>query len=65
MTKRPGTARDSVYTNVNLGTVPRLLVPKLPPGGSLSTPRILGTGATFHSGPPRLHVENLECLAQK
>ena len=64
-TKWPETARESVYTNVNLGTVPRLPVPRLPPGGSLGTPNILGTGATFHLGPLRLHVENLECRAQK
>ena len=57
MTKRPGTARESIYTNVNLG--------KVPAGGSLSTPRILGTGATFHLGLLRLHMENLECRAQK
>ena len=56
MTKRPGTTRESVYTDVNLGTVPRLLVPRLPPGGCLGTLRILGTGATFHLGPLRLQV---------
>ena len=32
---------------------------------SLGTPNILGTGATFHLGPLCLHVENLECRAQK
>ena len=64
-TKRPATARESVYTNVNLGTMPRLTVPRLPPRGSLGTPNILGTGATFQLGPLRLHVENLECRAQK
>ena len=64
-TKRPETARERVYTNVNLGTVPPLPMPRLPPGGSLGTPNILGTGATFHLGPLRLHVENLECRAQK
>ena len=63
-TKSPGTAWESVYTNVNLGTVPRLPVPRLPHGGSPGTPNILGTGATFHLGPLRLHVENLECRAQ-
>ena len=41
--------------------MPRLL----PAGGSLGTPNILGTGATFHLGPLRSHVENLECRAQK
>ena len=45
--------------------MPRLPVPRLPPGGSLGTPNILGTGATFHLGPLRLHVEHLECRAQK
>ena len=65
MTKRPGTARKSIYTNVNPGTVTRLPVSRLPPGGSIGTPRILCTGATFHLGPLRLHVENLECCAQK
>ena len=64
-TKRPEKARESVYTNVNLGMVPRLPVPRLPPGGSLGTPNILGTGAAYHLGPLRLHVENLECRAQK
>ena len=63
--KSPGKARESVYTNVNLGTVPRLPVPRLPPGGSPGTPNILGTGATFHLEPLRLRVENLECRAQK
>ena len=38
------------------GTVPRLPVPRIPPGGSLGTPNILGTGATFHLGALRLHV---------
>ena len=47
------------------GTVPRLPVPRLPPGGSLSTPKILSTGATLHLGPIRLHVENWECCALK
>ena len=40
-----------------LGTVPRLPVLRLPPGGSLSTRKILSTGATFHLGPVRLPVE--------
>ena len=44
-------ARESVYPNVNIGTVPRLPGPRLPPGGSLGTPKILGTGATFQLGP--------------
>ena len=35
------------------GTVPRLPVPRLPPGGSLGTPKILSTGATLHVGPIR------------
>ena len=42
------------------GTVPRLPVPRLPPGGSLGTPKILSTGATLDLGPIRLHVENWE-----
>ena len=40
------------------GTVPRLPVPRLPPGGSLGTPKILSTGATLHLEPIPLHVEN-------
>ena len=36
MTKRPGTAKESVYTNVNLGTVPRLRLPRLPAKLSLA-----------------------------
>ena len=47
------------------GTVPRLPVPRLPPGGSLGTPKSLSTGATLHLGPIRLHVENWECRALK
>ena len=47
------------------GTVPHLPVPRLPPGGSLSTPKILSTGATLHLGPICLHVENWECCALK
>ena len=55
----------SFYTNEFFGMVPRLPVPRLPPGGSLGTPKILGTGATLHLGPTRLHVENWECCALK
>ena len=44
------------------GTVPRLPVPRLPPGGSLGTPKILSTGATLYLGLIRLHVENWECM---
>ena len=47
------------------GTVPRLPVPRLPPGGSLGIPKILSTGATLHLGPIRLPVENWECPALK
>ena len=47
------------------GTVPRLPVPRLPLRGSLSTLKILSTGATLHLGPIRLHVENWECRALK
>ena len=43
----------------------RLPVPRLPPGGSLGTPKILSTGATLHVGPIRLHVENWECRTLK
>ena len=43
--------------------MPRLPVPRLPPGGSLGTPKILSTGATLHLGPIRLEVENWECRA--
>ena len=45
--------------------MPRLRVPRLPPGGSLGTPKILSTGAKLHLGPIRLHVEKWECLALK
>ena len=45
------------------GTVPRLPLPRLPPGGSLGTPKILSTGATLHVGPIHLHVKNWECCA--
>jgi len=57
--KKIGTARQI------FGTVPRLPVPRLPPGGSLGNPKILSTGATLHLGPIRLHVENWECRALK
>ena len=61
----PGTTPVSFYTKEFFGTVPRLPVPRLPPGGSLGTPKILGTGATLHQGLTRLHVENWECCALK
>ena len=64
-TKRPGTASESFYTNEFFGTVPRLPVPRLPLGGSLATPKILGTGATLHLGLISLHVKNWECRALK
>ena len=51
-----GTARQI------FGTVPRLPVPRLPPGGSLGTPKIMSTGATLHLGPIRLHLENWNCV---
>ena len=57
----PGTAPESFYTNEFLGKVPRLPVPRLPPGGRLGTPKILGTGATLHLVPVCLHVKNWEC----
>jgi len=63
--KIPGTAPESFYTKESFGTVPLLPVPRLPPGGSLGTPKILGTGATLHWGPIRLHLENWECRALK
>ena len=47
------------------GTVPRLPLLRLPPRGSLGTPKIWSTGATFHVRPIRLHVENWECHALK
>ena len=49
--KKIGTARQI------FGTVPRLPVPRLLPGGSLGTPKILSTGTTSSVGPIRLHVE--------
>ena len=57
--KKIGTARQI------FGTVPRLPLPRLPPGGSLGTPKIMSTGATLHLRPIRLHVENWECRALK
>ena len=63
--KRPGTAPESFHTNEFFGTVPRLPVPRLPPGGSLGTPKILGTGATLRLGPISLHDQNWECRASK
>ena len=45
--------------------MPRLRVPRLPPRGSLGTPKILSSGATLYLGPLRLHVENWECRALK
>ena len=57
--KKIGTARQI------FGAVPRLPLPRLPPGGSLGTPKILSTGATLHLGPIRLHDENWECRALK
>jgi len=63
--KIPGTAPESFYTNESFGTVPRLPVPRLPPRSSLGTPKILGTGATLHLGPIRLHLENWGCRALK
>ena len=53
-----GTAMIRVYTNKFLGTVPRLPVPRLPPGGSLGTGKISGTGAVLFLGTLCLHVEN-------
>ena len=63
--KRPGTAPESFYTKQFFGTVPRLPVPRLPPGASLGSPKILATGAKLHLGPRRLHVENWKCRALK
>ena len=57
--KKMGTARQI------FGTVPHLPVPRLPPGGSLGTPKVLSTGAKLRLGPIRLHVENWECHALK
>ena len=47
------------------GTVPRLPVSRLPPGGILGSPKILSTGSTLLLGPIRLHVENWESRALK
>ena len=52
-------------TNEFCGTVSRLPVPSLPPGGGLGTPKMLGTGATLHLGPIRLHDQNWEYRALK
>ena len=62
--QHPGVKRGNLSTARQIfGTVPRLPVPRLPPGGSLGTPKILSTGAILHLGPIRLHVENWECRA--
>ena len=53
------------FTRAKKSATPRLPVPRLLPGGSLGTPKILSTGATFHLGPIRLFVENWECPALK
>ena len=55
-TKKIGTARQI------FGILPHLPMPRLPPGGSLGTPKSLSTGATLHLGPIRLHVKTWECL---
>ena len=55
---RTGTALLRVYTNKCFGTVPRLSVPRLPPGGNLGTVKISGTGAILYLGTLCLHVEN-------
>ena len=54
MTRRPGMARESIYTNVNLGMVPRLPVS---PGGGIGTPTILGADSTLQLEPLRLTEE--------
>ena len=60
--KTPFTRAKKICTARQIfGTVPRLPVARLPPGGSLGTPKILSTGATLHLRPIRLHVENWEC----
>ena len=59
--KRSETAPESFYAKELFDTVPRLPVPRLPPG--LGTPKSLGTGATLHLGPIRLHVQTWECRA--
>ena len=56
--KTPFTRAKNRHGTPNFGTVPRLPVPRLPPGGSLGTPKILSSGATLNLGPIRLHVEN-------
>ena len=53
------------FTRAKKSATPRLPVPRLLPGGSLGTPKILSTGATFHLRPIRLYVENWECRALK
>ena len=40
-------------------------MPRLAPGRSLGTPKILSAGATLHVGLIRLQVENWECRALK
>ena len=64
--KTPFTRAQKIGTTRQIvGTVPRLPVPRLPPGGGLGPPKILSTGATLHLGPIRLHVENWECRVLK
>lgn len=62
MTKVSQTARESVDTNVNIGTVS--LLPYLQEVVS-APPKFFCTGATIHLGPLRLSVETMECHAQK
>ena len=48
MTKTPFTHAKKIGTARRIfGTVPRLPVPRLPLGGSLSSPKILSTGTTL------------------
>ena len=54
---RTDTALLRVYTNKVFGTIPRLPVPRLPPGGNLGTGKISGTGAVLFLGTLCLHVE--------
>ena len=64
--KTPFTRAQKIGTARQIfGTVPRLPVPRLPPGGSLGTPKILSTGATLHLRPiDGFHSDVIKLLSQ-
>ena len=62
---RLGCNRSQIDLVLHTGLRFRVQVPRLPPGGSLGTPKILGTSAQIFSGPIRLHGDNWQCRTQK